>query len=161
MKKILLIVLIIPALITGCSKKEMGCTPIAPALEETKIMAYAAANGITLAKHSRGIYYNIVDSGSGMRPTASSRVYVTYIGKLLDGRTFEESTSTVDLLLTDVIEGWQIGIPLIKKGGKIRLIIPSSYGYGCIDKTDPNNGNKVVIPGNSVLYYDVSLVDVK
>jgi FKBP-type peptidyl-prolyl cis-trans isomerase FkpA len=55
--------------------------------------------------------------------------------------------------LNTVIEGWQIGMPLIKKGGRIKLIIPSSYGYGCIEK-----GN---IPPNSVLYYDVYLANVQ
>lgn len=159
MKKLLLFVCVIVVFFSACAKKEMGCTPVVPKTEEPAIMAYATANGVQFTKHSKGIYYNIVDSGSGVSPTPSSKVYVTYTGKFLDGRIFEEKTSTVNFLLTGVIEGWQIGIPLIKKGGKIKLIIPSSYGYGCIDKTG-ETGN-VVIPANSVLYYDVSLVDVK
>jgi FKBP-type peptidyl-prolyl cis-trans isomerase FkpA len=45
-----------------------------------------------------------------------------------------------------------LGLPLIKKGGVIRLIIPSSLAYGC------NAAGS--IPGDSVLYFEVELVDV-
>jgi FKBP-type peptidyl-prolyl cis-trans isomerase FkpA len=56
-----------------------------------------------------------------------------------------------------LIEGWKIGLPLIQKSGKIKLYIPPSLGYGASDIKD-NNG-VVVIPANSMLIFDVSLVD--
>jgi len=139
--------------VAGCGKEEQGCMPVSPQAEEAQIKEYTTANGIDATKHSSGIYYNIVDSGSGIKPTVSSTVYVTYLGKFLDGRGFDSSKTTIGFPLQKVIEGWQIGIPLIKKGGKIRLIIPSSYAYGC-------NGRDG-IPPNSVLYFDIELVDVQ
>ena len=51
------------------------------------------------------------------------------------------------------IEGWKIGIPLIKKGGKLKLIIPSALAYGCNDISG--------IPGNSILFFDIDLIDVQ
>jgi len=52
-----------------------------------------------------------------------------------------------------VISGWQIGIPLIQKGGFIKLIIPSALGYGCRG-TGP-------IPGDAIIYFDIQLLDVQ
>ncbi len=154
MKKFLLIVFVMVMIITGCAKKQTGCTPVSPQSEEPQIIAYATSNGITAVKHSSGIYYQIINPGSGVTPTASSTVYVTYVGKLLNGTGFDSSKVSVPIDLTGVIEGWQIGIPLIKKGGEIKLIIPSSYAYGC-------NGFGAKVPPNSILYFDVGLIDVK
>jgi FKBP-type peptidyl-prolyl cis-trans isomerase FkpA len=138
---------------TGCIKNDKGCTNATPQSEEAQIQAFATANGITATKHSSGIYYEIINPGTGATPTLSSNVSATYTGKLMNGSQFDKSTSPVEFPLSGVIEGWQIGIPLIKKGGKIKLIIPSTYAYGC-------NG-RPGIPSNAVLYFDVDLVDVK
>ena len=78
---------------------------------------------------------------------------VKYVGKLTNGTIFDQQLTTpISFLLSGVIFGWQIGMPLIKKGGTIRLIIPSAYGYGCSD-----NGP---IPAYSILYFEIELVDV-
>jgi len=55
--------------------------------------------------------------------------------------------------LSSLIEGWKIGIPLIKKGGRIKLIIPSALAYGCTGYAS--------IPPNTPLYFDVTLTDVQ
>lgn len=138
---------------SGCSKQDQGCTPVKPEAEEPKILAYIAADSIHAIKHSSGIYYEIINPGSGATPSLNSKVFVTYTGKLLNGTKFDESTSTINFPLSGVIEGWQIGIPLIKKGGRIKLIIPSAYAYGC-------NGSGP-IPSNAVLFFDVNLRDVQ
>lgn len=137
---------------TGCIKKDQGCTPVRPQDEETQIMAYAATNGMNATKNPNGIYYEVITPGVGATPTLASTITVSYTGKLLNGTVFEQSMGYTKAL-NSVIEGWQIGMPLIRKGGRIKLIIPSSYGYGCIEK-----GN---IPANSVLYYDIYLSDVQ
>jgi FKBP-type peptidyl-prolyl cis-trans isomerase len=139
-------------LFAGCMKHDQGCTPVKPEDEVAQIMAYAAANSITVTKHTSGIYYETISQGIGATPTMSSTITVSYTGTLLNGTVFEQNMDYTKALNT-VIEGWQIGMPLIKKGGRIKLIIPSSYGYGCIEK-----GN---IPPNSVLYYDVYLANVQ
>ncbi|HKG70091.1 MAG TPA: FKBP-type peptidyl-prolyl cis-trans isomerase [Segetibacter sp.] len=127
--------------------------PVKPEAEEPQIIAYAARDSIHVNRHSSGIYYEIIDPGNGLTPTLNSKLSVTYTGELLNGTKFDEQTNPVDFNLSGVIEGWQIGIPLIKKGGRIKLIIPSAYAYGC-------NGSGL-IPPNSTLFFDVNLIDVK
>lgn len=141
---------------TGCLKSHSSpsCTPASVSSEEPSITAYAAANGINATRHSSGVYYEIISPGSGTAPSPNSRVYVTYTGKLLDGRVFDQQANSdqTGWQLGTLIAGWQIGLPLIQKGGEIKLIIPSSLAYGC------QNGP---LPQNSVLYFDIHLVDVQ
>ncbi|MBO9563352.1 MAG: FKBP-type peptidyl-prolyl cis-trans isomerase [Niastella sp.] len=115
------------------------------------MLTYISANGITATKHPSGMYYQIINAGSGATPTINSTVQVTYVGKFTDNTSFDSGTTSFPL--NGVIEGWQIGIPLIKKGGKIKLIIPPALAYGCNDYRG--------IPGNSILVFDVDLLDVK
>ncbi len=98
------------------------------------------------------MYYTILDPGTGQAPEVCDGVSVKYIGKLTDGQTFDESADPVIFNLSTLIGGWQLGIPLIKTGGKIRLYIPPSLGYG-----SQSTGS---IPANSILIFDIDLVAV-
>lgn len=153
MKKFGIFSLIIAVLFIGC-KADNGCKNVSPSSEEAQITAFAAANGITAVKHGTGMYYEIVSQGSGATPNLSSTVTITYVGKRLDGSIFDQSSAPVSYKLDQFIEGWKVGLPLIQKGGHIKLIVPSSMAYGC-------NGYPPVIGNNSVLYFDIQLIDVQ
>ena len=144
-----------------CLKNSI-CAPILPANEAATIQAFAAANGINAIAHSSGLYYEIIDPGYGATATLSSKIVITYTGMLLDGMIFDhrstpnntQSTgSDSPWKLSALVEGWKIGIPLIQEGGHIKLIIPSAMGYGCAPYKE--------IPGNSILFFDINLVDVQ
>jgi FKBP-type peptidyl-prolyl cis-trans isomerase FkpA len=137
----------------ACSVKEAGCTDKTVQSEQAAIVNYAATNGISATAHSTGLYYHIVTPGSGPAPTLSSRVFVKYTGKLLNGTVFDTQTTAVSYGLGGLILGWQIGLPLIQKGGTIELIVPSSLAYGC--------RGFGLVPGNSILYFTIELTDVQ
>lgn len=140
-------------LLTGCLK-DSSCKAKTVESEEAQMQSYAASIGMTATRHSTGVYYQILNQGSGPAPTFSSILSVRYTGKLLSAAIFDsQTTNPVSFQLGQVIVGWQIGLSLIQKGGVIRLIIPSSLAYGC-----RANGT---IPANSILYFDVELVDVQ
>ena len=154
MKKILLALSVFMALFAGdgCIKGT-DCTNKTVQSEQSTIVAYAAANGISATAHSSGMYYQVINPGSGPSPTMSSTVVVKYTGKLLDGTVFDTQTATsVTIAMNSVIPGWQLGLPLIQKGGSIKLIVPSSLGYGCTGFG--------IVPGNSILYFEIDLLDV-
>lgn len=137
------------------TKINVGIATDRDAYEDNLIKEFLASKNITAVKHPEGFYYQIISPGTG--PSINSAVAgieVLYQGRLLSGTIFDQSTGTtaVALNIGSVIQGWRIGVPLIKQGGKIRLIIPSRLGYG--GDTLPN------IPANSILDFDIELVKV-
>ena len=78
-----------------------------------------------------------------------------YTGKLPNGTVFDSSVERgqpAEFALNQVIPGWTEGLQLVKKGGKIELVIPANLAYG-----DQDLG---VIPANSTLHFDVEVLDV-
>jgi FKBP-type peptidyl-prolyl cis-trans isomerase FkpA len=140
-------------LLAGCVK-DKTCVPKTVASEQATMQSFASANGMVVQAHPSGMLYQIVSSGNGATASLSSLVSVRYTGKLMNGTVFDSRTTTpAEFTLGQVITGWQLGVPLIQKGGKIRLIIPSSLAYGCT-ATGP-------IPADAVLFFEIELVDVR
>jgi FKBP-type peptidyl-prolyl cis-trans isomerase FkpA len=121
--------------------------------DDSLIRAYIKTNHINAVKHSSGLYYQIIKQGTGANATENSTVNVTYEGKLLTGLVFDHSINPISFPLKDVIPGWTLGIPLVKAGGKILLIIPSHLAYGPRDSGP--------IPENSVLVFDIDVLKVQ
>ena len=117
------------------------------ATQRTQMIAFCNNNGITYTIHPSGILYQIIAPGDSTKPNLCTSLTMTYTGKLMTGIQFDKGTITFPL--KDLILGWQIAVPLIGKGGKIKMVIPSSLAYG------PNaNGG---IPANSPLYFEMSI----
>jgi len=155
MKKLLFVFPVVLAIFAGdgCIKDSV-CQDKTIQSEQGEIISFAASQGITATAHSSGLYYQVINPGSGPSPTSGSVIVIKYTGKLLNGTIFDDkSTTPVTYALNGMIQGFQKGMPLIQKGGTIKLIVPSSMGYGC-------NGFGSV-PGNSILYFEVELTDVQ
>ena len=144
MRKILFL-LIIPFCFFGCKKTDQS------AVDKQIILKYIADHQLNATAEANGLYYVPTQIGSGAYPTISSTVSVKYKGYLTDGTIFDQTTlNPIAFQLSNVITGWQQGIPLMQTGGKATLLIPSALGYG-----DQQVGS---IPANSVLIFDVELV---
>ncbi len=105
-------------------------------------------------KQDSGLYYEILQEGSGAYPSLESWVLVHYTGQLTNGKVFDSSVQRGEPIrfdLNGVIPGFQEGLQLINKGGKIRLYIPADLAYGNIDQPG--------IPAGSLLIFDVELLD--
>lgn len=117
-----------------------------------KIEKYLDDKGLTALSTESGLHYIIEVEGTGGNPTIDDEVTVFYKGYFLNEEVFDETgANPVTFPLANVIEGWQEGIPLFKKGGKGKLLIPSGLGYGLF----PPPG----IKKNAVLIFDIELVD--
>ena len=125
---------------TSCLKDDQVCTPRSVQNEQATMTSFATTNGIT--------------QGSGVAPTLQSTLTVNYVGKYMDGTIFDQTNGTPAVFpLSNVIAGWQIILPQIQKGGRIKMIIPSSLAYGCTGYRS--------VPPDAVLFFDVTLVDVQ
>jgi FKBP-type peptidyl-prolyl cis-trans isomerase FkpA len=157
MRKIVCSLLFLGLLSVGCRKT---CAYddqniVAPASEQQALEAYLTSNSINATKHSSGMYYQVITPGTGGSPGLCSQVLVAYTGWLTNGSQFDTHTGAA-FTLGGLIVGWQKGIPLVQRGGKVKLFIPPSLGYGNVDV---KNGNTVVIPANSILVFDITLTD--
>ncbi|WP_449758651.1 FKBP-type peptidyl-prolyl cis-trans isomerase [Erwinia persicina] len=107
-------------------------------------------------KTESGLLYQVEKEGTGETPKDSDTVVVNYKGTLIDGTEFDNSYTRGEPLsfrLDGVIPGWTEGLKHVKKGGKIKLVIPPNRAYG-------KNGVPG-IPANSTLVFDVELLDIK
>ncbi len=117
------------------------------------ILQYIEDHNLDATASGTGLYYVIDTLGTGVHPHSSSTVTVAYTGYLSDGTVFDESdASGATFSLLNVIEGWAQGIPYFKEGGSGMLLIPSELGYG--------RSSRPGIPENSVLIFEVRLIDV-
>jgi FKBP-type peptidyl-prolyl cis-trans isomerase FkpA len=136
---------------TAAAAKQKG-------VDEKIIADYLAKNGLTgkAQKTEQGTYYVITQPGTGGTPNRGDIVKVDYTGKLLDGKTFDSSVGGQPIELPigvgQVIPGWDDAILKLKKGEKATLVIPSTLAYGAA-------GSPPKIPANSVLLFDVTLID--
>ena len=128
---------------------------------ETNLAAGASFLAENAAKASvsvtdSGLQIEMLTEGTGKKPSATDVVVVHYEGRLLDGTVFDSSIARgepAEFALNQVIPGWTEGLQLIKAGGKARLTIPSGLAYG--------PGGVRSIPPNSVLVFEVELIEVK
>ncbi len=117
------------------------------------IEAHLAENNLTAQKTASGLHYIIQEEGTGNdHPDINSTVECIYSGFLMeDGSFFDGSLGQpATFSLTNVIEGWQEGIPKFKRNGSGYLFIPSKLAYG--------NTQRNGIPKNSVLIFEIELV---
>lgn len=140
----------------ACKKQHDGnCSPVTPDSESATIAGFCNANGLNYTVDSNGIYYQIIDPGSGSRAGVDSIITATYSTSLLSGQLIDtiHFSKPVTLPLNQFIEGWRITIPYIQQGGHIKMVIPSALAYGC-------TGIQNLVPSNAPLFYDVLLLDV-
>lgn len=121
----------------SCSKDNTG-SGLTEA-DKTTIAQYVSDNNLNGQYTGSGLYYVVEITGTNNHPNMNSVITVSYKGYYTDG-TFLDQGDLFTAPLSNLIRGWQEGIPYIGEGGKIKLVIPSYLAY--------NNG---------VLVFDVTL----
>lgn len=142
-------------------KKEVE---LAKVQEVKDVEAYLAKNNIKGAVKTKGGAYVLIEVPGDQAAKADSgkQASVMYRGSLMkDGKVFDTNMDTT-MHHTDpfklvvgtgmAIPGWDEGIALFGKGGKGKIYIPASLGYG------PQGSGP--IPPNSNLVFEVEIIDV-
>ncbi len=125
-------------------------------IDQDLIEEYVSKKGIEVNSTSSGLHYRVIEEGNKDKmPVKTSKVKVNYKGMLLNGQVFDQSPEgkPISFGLDQVIAGWTEGLQLIGEGGTVQLIIPSRMAYG------PRKVS--IIPANSVLVFDVDLLEVQ
>ena len=127
-------------------------------LDISRIQGYISENNLSgYISLDNGLHYKVLEEGNSIFPQNGDTLDVEYVGQLLNGTEFDRSYTNqpFEMILGsgEVIQGWEIGIPLIDETGTIILIIPSGLAYG----RSTNNS----IPENSVLIFRVKLINIR
>lgn len=147
------------------------------ASEAGKIKKFIEDNKLKVQTTASGLQYVITAPGDAQRATPTDTLMVNYTGKLLPkssagkDQIFDTSVEKIakengkynqmaqygprPFSLGRAIPGFDEGLKLIGKGGKITLIIPSALAYG--EGGMPQGG----ITPFSPLSFDVEIVDIK
>ncbi|MFI5350484.1 MAG: FKBP-type peptidyl-prolyl cis-trans isomerase [Elusimicrobiota bacterium] len=103
-----------------------------------------------------GGWIKTLTPGTGAAPDADNVVTVNYRGTLTDGTEFDSSykrNKPATFSLRNVIPCWTNGVPMMKVGGKSKLVCPSSSAYG-------DAGSPPLIPGGATLVFEIELLDI-
>jgi FKBP-type peptidyl-prolyl cis-trans isomerase FkpA len=128
--------------------------------DDKAIQDFIAQNNLKATKTESGLYYVITKEGSGNALTNGQEITMNYTGKTLDGKPFDSNVDPqfqhvqpfkFKLGAHQVIQGWDEGVALLKKGSQAVLLIPSALGYG--------SQGQGAIPANAVLVFNVEVVD--
>jgi hypothetical protein len=109
-----------------------------------------------------GVYFRDITVGTGAGITPGQDTYMYYHAYLSNGVEFDSTQppaipATIRTGTNTLIPGFEIGLQGMKVGGHRQILVPPAVAYGLNDLRDSNNN--VVIPGNSVLVFDVELVN--
>ncbi|CAH9103642.1 unnamed protein product [Cuscuta europaea] len=133
--------------------------------KNTKVVDEGANNGLSVESYgirtlSNGLTTEdlAIGEADGKVATPGKKVKIYYTGILKENKQVFDSNigeTPYKFRLGDkrIIDGWNIGLEGMRVGGKRRLIIPPSMGYG-------SQGGGENIPPNSWLIYEVELVGV-
>ena len=137
-----------------------GCVQDGPNVKQIANMKFFIENqaqeGINVIE--KGLHYAILNSGdiNSKSPELSDIITAHFHGTLTDGTVFwssVESNEPLTIQLSGLIVGCQKVISLMKINDKWRVYIDPSMAYG--DEGRPG------IPSNSILVFDIELLDIQ
>ncbi len=133
---------------------EAAKAQLAAAAGEAFLAENAKKAGITVT--ASGLQYEVLNTGSGAKPSRSDKVRTHYHGTLIDGTVFDSSYNRgqpAEFPVSGVIAGWTEALQLMPVGAKYRLYIPHNLAYG-------ERGAGGAIKPYSALIFDVELLDI-
>jgi len=103
-----------------------------------------------------GLQYEIIDDGTGPKPTIENNVTTHYHGTLIDGTVFDSSVDRgepASFPVGGVIKGWTEALQLMSVGSKWKLYVPYDLAYG-------ERGAGGQIGPYSTLIFEVELISI-
>lgn len=125
------------------------------ARDNKMIEDYLAKNNIQAQKTEWGVYIQVLDQGQGPKPKAGQFSNVKYKGTTLGGVVFDPGSMPYPLQIGmgGSIKGFDEGVKQLAKGGKAKIFVPSTLGYG-------PSGNDPKIGPNENLIFDIEILDI-
>jgi len=98
-----------------------------------------------------GLRFQVLQPGTGRRPTRADAVVVTYeVHLAADNRLVESTPAPAGVPVAGSIPGFTEALLLMNEGGRYRFWVPARLAYG-------HRGNPGMVPPDADLVFDLSL----
>jgi FKBP-type peptidyl-prolyl cis-trans isomerase FkpA len=152
-RSIILVAALIAA--TSCNDEITGLGPPSDPATET----FAPSLNVDISQMTKlpgGTYIRdlVVGTGDSVKATTDT-VWVTYAGRLKDGKLFDSGTNRKFPIIL-LVPGFRGGLIDMRVGGRRQIVIPSEQGFGGVSQ--PGEDGKILIPRQSTLIFEVELL---
>ncbi len=161
------LLLLIAIMAAGCQNKPDSRSNSAPRTEAELIEIHkslitqdrgAITDYINKSKRSftetnTGLWYSVIETGSGPTVKTGDNVSFDYECTLLSGDPCYSGTETIRVGYTDAGSGVTEGLQLMQKGSDYLFIVPPYLAYGL-------TGDGAKIPGRAILIYRIRIKDI-
>lgn len=101
--------------------------------EQNALIQFAIDSLWNVEQTASGIWYDVVQQGSGDSLFWGDRLEVHYVGYFLNGQQFDSSYDRkrpLQFYIGNMIDGWNEALQLASVGSEFRLLVPSRLAYG-------------------------------
>lgn len=126
-------------------------------MEPKRIEGYLKQNNISVSPTASGLYFLVIEAGTGSNPVAGDTVNLYYTVAKTDGRLIydsHEKGEPIEFILGQgmVVKAWDEGITYMARGGKYKLVAPSKLAYS-------RKGQGELIGPYEPLVYEIELLE--
>jgi FKBP-type peptidyl-prolyl cis-trans isomerase FkpA len=114
---------------------------------------YLRAHNIQAQKTDWGVYVQVLNPGTGPKPTIGKFVNVKYAGSHFNGEEFDSGVFPLQIGTPGAVKGFENGVMQLGQGGKAKIFIPSTLAYGA-------GGRTPTIQPNENLIFDIEVLEV-
>jgi FKBP-type peptidyl-prolyl cis-trans isomerase len=134
-----------------------------PAYNTVENTTFDSSLGVDLANSTStdaGVYFRDITVGTGAGITSGQDTYMFYHAYFSNGVEFDsrqppDLPAVIRVGENRLLPGFEIGLQGMKVGGVRQILVPPQLAYGLSDY----RAGDVLIPGNSVLVFNVELVN--
>ena len=114
-------------------KKDEMANNYAEWKKENEDFLAGVATRDSVKKLADGLYYEVIEEGTGVVPVDTDRVVVNYMGQLIDSTEVDNSykrNAPLTFRVNEVSPGWTEALVHMPVGSKWRLYVGQQYAYG-------------------------------
>ncbi|MCB0648920.1 MAG: FKBP-type peptidyl-prolyl cis-trans isomerase [Saprospiraceae bacterium] len=124
-------------------------------MDENALIEYISDKGYPVTRTENGVFIHTIAEGQGALIQRGQPLQAHYIGKFLNGPTFQSSYDKgrpMAFHQGQMVSGWNEALLHMRIGQKALLFIPSHLAYG-------ENGLGDVIPPNANLVFEIEIIE--
>ncbi len=122
--------------------------------DRDEITGYISGSEQKFTETNTGLWYAVMEEGSGPRPKTGDAVTYDYVCTLLDGKLCYSGNQTITIGYSEAPSGINEGLQMMQAGSDYIFILPPYLAYGL-------TGDGDMVPGRAILVFRVKVREIK